>query len=128
VNQDPYRSYHAVNLEARTARASPAELMLILTDGLLEELARARAHLVGRRYDLKARSVDRSVEMLNGLASALDLEAGGQLAADLAALYEYCARRLYEASLKLDPAPIDEVSGLVATLRAGWHGMQANHG
>lgn len=128
MNHEAYRSYQAVHLGARTAQASPAELVLILTDGLIEELARARAHIEARRYELKARSIDRCIDMLNGLSSALDMEAGGELVANLARLYDYCAERLYQASLRLDPALVDEVTGLMTVLRGGWQGMQARHG
>ncbi|MEG1326342.1 MAG: flagellar export chaperone FliS, partial [Janthinobacterium sp.] len=38
LNNEAYGNYHAVNLDAQTARATPVELVLVLTDGLLEEL------------------------------------------------------------------------------------------
>lgn len=128
LNQDAYSSYHSVNLGAQTARASPIELVLLLTDGLLEELARARGHIVGKRFEQKATSLDRCIEMINGLSSSLDFEQGGEVVANLARLYDYCAGRLYTAGVKLDPAMIDEVCGLLNTIRQGWLGVQAKHG
>jgi len=128
LNSEAYNSYHAVNLGAQTAQASPVQLVLMLTDGLLEELARARAHIEARRYELKARSLNRCIDMLNGLSSALDVEAGGELVENLGRLYEYCGERLCQAGYKLDPKGIDEVVGLMITLRKGWHGMQVRHG
>lgn len=128
MNQEAYLSYRSVNLGAQAAQASPVELVLILTDGLLEELARARAHIAGKRYELKARSLDRCVDILNGLSSALDLDAGGELVENLARLYEYFAHRLQEAGFRMDPAIVDEVVGLVSTLREGWQGMRDRHG
>ncbi len=128
LNHDAYSSYHSVNLDAQTARASPVELVLVLTDGLLEELARARAHIVGKRYELKAVSLDKCVEIINGLSSALDFDNGGEVVANLARLYDYCAGRLYTAGIKLDPAVIDEVSTLLTTIKQGWLGVQAKNG
>jgi flagellar protein FliS len=128
MNYEAYGSYHATNLDAQTARASPVELVLVLTDGLLEELARARGHIVGRRYEQKAISLDKCIEILNGLSSSLDFDNGGEVVANLARLYEYCTGRLYQASMKLDPAMIDEVSTLMNTIRRGWLGVQAQHG
>lgn len=125
MNHDAYHSYHAVDLDARTARASPVQLVLILMDGLLEEIARARAHIDAGRFELKAASLDRCVEILNGLSSALDEEAGGEVVANLARLYEYCAWRLYSAGFALDASILDEVSGLLTTLRGGWQGVQS---
>lgn len=127
MNNDAYRSYHAVNLGAQTAQASPVQLVLILTEGLLEELARASAHINARRYELKARSLDKCIDILNGLSSALDVETGGEVVSDLGRLYDYCAGRLYQASSKLDTAIIHEVVGLLTTIKHGWEGVQANH-
>jgi flagellar secretion chaperone FliS len=126
--QDAYGSYHAVNLDAQTSRASPVELVLLLTDGLLDELARARAHIVARRYEQKAQSIDKCIQIINGLASSLDFDQGGQVVANLARLYEFCATRLQGAGVKLDPAMVDEVIGVLSTIRQGWHGVQANRG
>lgn len=128
MNQDAYNSYHSVNLDAKTARASPVELVLVLTDGLLEELARARGHITGRRFEQKAASLDKCVQMINGLSSSLDFDNGGEVVVNLARLYDYCAGRLYTAGVKLDPACIDEVSTLLTTIKQGWLGVQAKNG
>jgi flagellar protein FliS len=128
MDHDAYGSYHATNLEAQTARATPVELVLVLTDGLLEELARARGHIVGKRYEQKALSLDKCTEIINGLASSLDFEQGGEVVANLGRLYDYCAARLYRAGVDMDPAVIDEVVGLLTTIRTGWQGVHDKHG
>jgi flagellar protein FliS len=128
LNSTAYQSYHSVNLGALAAQASPVQLVLLLTDGLLEELARAQAHIAARRFELKARSLQRCVDILNGLTTALDFEAGGELSKNLGRLYTYCAGRLYEAGYKLDPAIIEEVVRLMTTLRSGWQAFQDRHG
>jgi len=127
-NHEAYSSYHAVNLDAQTARASPIELVLVLTDGLLEELARARAHIVGRRHEFKAASINKCVEIINGLSSSLDFDNGGEVVLNLSQLYDYCAGRLNTAGVKLDPALVDEVSTLLTTIKQGWLGVQAKNG
>ncbi|HVL46053.1 MAG TPA: flagellar export chaperone FliS [Acidovorax sp.] len=128
MDYDAYRSYHAVNLNAQTANASPVQLVMILMDGLLEELARARGHIEGLRYEPKARSLDKCVDILNGLSSALDFDTGGEVVANLGRLYEYCAWRLYKAGFDMEPGMIDEVVGLLTTIRNGWQAVQATHG
>jgi flagellar protein FliS len=126
--EEAYGSYHAVNLDAQTARASPVELVLLLTDGLLDELARVRAHIVARRYEEKANGIDKCVEIINGLSSSLDFEHGGEVVANLANLYEFCAAHLHGAGVKLDPAMVDEVVRIMTTIRQGWQGVQARNG
>ena len=93
MDHEAYGSYHATNLESQTARATPVELVLVLTDGLLEELARARGHIVGKRYEQKALSLDKCTEIINGLASSLDFEQGGEVVANLGRLYDKLSER-----------------------------------
>ncbi|MBY0239786.1 MAG: flagellar export chaperone FliS [Burkholderiaceae bacterium] len=128
MSLEAYSSYHSTNLDAQTARASPVELVLVLTDGLLEELARARGHIIGKRYELKATSLNKCTEIINGLSSSLDYEQGGEIVANLGRLYDYCAARLYRAGVDMEPAIIDEVSGLLTTIKQGWLGVQAKNG
>jgi len=123
-----YRQYHDVDLGARTAQASPVQLVLILMDGLLDELARARAHIEARRFEAKAQSLDKCINILNGLSSALDLDTGGEVVENLARLYDYCAQRLYLAGVSLDTTHVDEVVRLLGTIRTGWEGVQDRHG
>jgi flagellar protein FliS len=115
--QEAYGSYHAVNLDAQTTRASPVDLVLLLTDGLLDELARARAHIVARRYEQKANSINKCVEIINGLAVA-----------NLARIYDFCAGRLHTAGIQLDPEMVDEVTRILSTIRQGWKGVQERNG
>ncbi|MFZ5959103.1 flagellar export chaperone FliS [Pseudomonas sp. QL9] len=123
-----YDSYRSVDLEARAAAASPYELVLVLFDGLLDELARARGHIEARRFQQKGRSLEKCMNILNGLSSALDLDAGGQVVQDLARLYDYCIYKLSEVSVSLSLEGLDEVVGLLGTLREGWAGVHAARG
>ena len=126
--QEAYGGYHAVNLDAQTSRASPVELVLLLTDGLLDELARARAHIAARRYEQKAVSIDKCVEIINGLSSSLDFDQGGDTVANLASIYDFCAQHLHGAGIKLDPTMVDEVIRVLTTIRQGWKGVQERNG
>jgi flagellar protein FliS len=126
--QEAYSSYHATSLDAQTSRASPIELVLLLTDGLLDELARARAHIVAKRYELRANSINKCVDIINGLSSSLDIESGGQVVASLAETYEFCARHLHSAGVKQDPKMVDEVIKIMTSIRQGWAGVQARNG
>lgn len=126
--QEAYGGYHAVNLDTQTSRASPVELVLLLTDGLLDELARARAHIEARRYEQKAASIDKCIEIINGLSSSLDFEGGGETVTNLARIYDFCAAHLHGAGIKLDPAMVDEVIRVLTTIRQGWKGIQDRNG
>ncbi|WJF90778.1 flagellar export chaperone FliS [Paraburkholderia bonniea] len=123
-----YGGYHASNLEARTASASPVQLVIVLMTGLLDEMARARAHIVAQRYEEKGVSINKCIDMLNGLSSALDFESGAPVVVNLAQLYDYCSWRLNQAGVTLDPALVDEVTDLVTTLFEAWQGVEQRNG
>ncbi|MDZ4338543.1 MAG: flagellar export chaperone FliS, partial [Pseudomonas sp.] len=55
-----------------------------------------------------------------GLREGLNLEQGGEVAANLDSLYEYMATRLVDANVQNEIAPLDEVAGLLRNVKAGW--------
>ena len=122
---DSYESYRSVDLEARAAAASPYELVLVLFDGLLDELARARGHIEARRFEQKGRSLEKCLNILNGLNGALDYENGGEVVQGMARLYDYCIYRLSDVSVSLSLEGLDEVVNLLGVLREGWEGVSA---
>lgn len=125
---ESYDSYRAVDLEARAAAASPYELVLVLFDGLLDELARARGHIEAKRYQQKGASLEKCLNILNGLNGSLDYESGGELVQGLARLYDYCVYRLSDVSVSLSLEGLDEVVHLLGVLRDGWEGVNAARG
>jgi len=58
------------------------------------------------------------------LREALDLQQGGEVAANLDSLYEYMVSRLVEANVKNEAEPLDEVAGLLRNVKAGWDAIQ----
>ncbi len=77
--QDGYSQYKEIDLAARTAAASPLELVLVLFSGLMDELERAKSHIEGRRFEKKAQSINKCIDILNALTSSLEFETGGEL-------------------------------------------------
>ncbi len=122
---ESYDSYRSVDLEAKAASASPYELVLVLFDGLLDELARARGHIEGKRYQEKGRSLEKCMNILNGLNSALDYDNGGEVVQGLSRLYDYCVYRLADVSVSLSLEGLDEVVQLLGVMREGWDGVNA---
>ncbi|MGN0922009.1 MAG: flagellar export chaperone FliS [Cellvibrio sp.] len=121
-----YDAYRSIDIESRAASASPYELVLVLFDGLLDELARTKGHIENKRYQQKGLSIEKCINILNGLNSSLDYEGGGELVQNISRLYEYCIYRLSDVSVNLTIEGIDEVVRLCSTLREGWEGVNAN--
>jgi flagellar protein FliS len=115
------RAYAATGLETTIADASPEQLILMLHDGLLESMHRARLAMSDGRIAEKGEAISKALAILTeGLMPALDQERGGDIAGNLAALYEYMITRLMLANLQNDPAHLEEVSKLVQELKSAW--------
>ncbi|MBE8715807.1 flagellar export chaperone FliS [Cellvibrio polysaccharolyticus] len=122
---ESYEGYRSVDLEVRAASSSPYQLVLVLFDGLLDELARARGHIEGKRFQQKGQSLEKCMNILNGLNSALDYDNGGETVQGLSRLYDYCIYRLSDVSVSLSLEGIDEVINLLSVVREGWEGVNA---
>lgn len=126
--QDGYSQYKEMDLAARTASASPLDLVLVLFSGLMDELERTKSHIEGKRYERKVQSINKCIDILNALTSSLEFETGGELVQNLARLYDHCVYRLYEASSEMSVEKIDEVVVILTNLREGWEGLSSKLG
>lgn len=115
-------AYQRVGAETAVTSASPHQLVALLYQGFLDAVAQARGAMQGGEVERKNRSVKRALAILDeGLRSCLDLNAGGQLAQDLHALYGYVELRLTQANLRNDEALLDECQRLIQPLRDAWN-------
>ena len=114
-------AYHHLGVQTQVDAATPHGLVALLFDGYFAALARARGALRSGDTAAKGQAIGHAVRIIDeGLKAALNLEAGGKLAADLADLYAYVALRLTQANLRNDEAALDECSRLIAPLREAW--------
>lgn len=121
--RESYDAFYETDMAAKVAAATPHQLVIMMFDGLEDELVRAKSHILAKRYERKAQSINKCIDILNALTSALDYEKGGELATNLASIYDYCVHRLYEASNALSAEMIGEVEVLIAELRDGWNAI-----
>lgn len=121
---------------ARTYRAnailtaSPGQLVLMLYDGALKAMALAREALEGaadspRNIETINTQLQKAQAILSELQGGLNLDAGGEFARTMHRLYDYHNRRLLEANIRKDVAPLIEVERLVRELRDAWAQMLA---
>lgn len=122
-HQDGYDAYQFAATQAKAASADPHQLVLMLMDGLLDEMARAEGHILAKQFERKGQTINKCLQILGGLDSALDIEKGGELAANLHRLYDYCGQRLFEISVSNDVAGFAEVRRILLELKEGWEAM-----
>jgi flagellar protein FliS len=116
-----YQSRAAVAYRQTSVQSSsPLELVVLLYDGVLRHLTAARTAL--QSNDLQARRVafSRALAIVTELQSTLNVEQGGAIAASLDSLYIYVTSRLLDANRSGDVGALDEVDGLLRSLRDAW--------
>jgi flagellar protein FliS len=114
------KQYQTVNTQAQAMEASPHRLIQMLMEGGLTRLAQARGAMERDQTALKGELIGKAIGIIGGLREGLDLQQGGEVAANLDSLYEYMVARLLEANLKNEAAPLDEVVGLLRNVKSGW--------
>ncbi|EGQ7767590.1 flagellar export chaperone FliS [Vibrio parahaemolyticus] len=122
-----YDSYQQVDLDAQAAAANPHQLVIMLIDGLLDEIERIRGHLAAKRLAEKGAGINKCMNILIGLTSALDDENGSEIAENLRQLYDFCQVELYYASVQNDADRLMNVERVMGNIREGWmnFGQQA---
>lgn len=117
-------AYSQVSLETAVQTADPHQLILMLYDGALLALAEATVAIEQKDVPKRAKSISHAIAIIHdGLHASLDMESGGELATRLAALYDYMVECLTQANATNNAAAVQEVSGLLRTLREAWAEM-----
>lgn len=121
---DPIASYRRMDLESDVLGADPHRLIVLLFDGAEAALNRAQNCIAARDIPGKSDALVKAIEIINdGLAASLNVEAGGELASNLKALYDYMVSRLIHANAHMDPIAISEVQRLIGEIAGAWREM-----
>ncbi|MFM0000982.1 flagellar export chaperone FliS [Paraburkholderia dipogonis] len=117
-------AYARVGVETGVMGASPHRLIVMLYQGARQAIAQARMHLQQGNVPARGEAIGKAIQIVeSGLQQSLNLEAGGEIAERLNALYSYMSRRLLEANIKQSEAMLVEVDGLLDTLEEAWIGI-----
>jgi|TARA_R110000850_G_scaffold13711_3_gene44205 flagellar protein FliS len=116
--------YQAVNSQTSVVDVDRHQLIQLLFDGAIERINMAKARINAKDFEGKNRLINKSIEIISGLRSFLDLEKGQELAQNLFDLYVYCEHKLFQANVKNDLSILDEVLGHLKTIQDGWSGIR----
>jgi flagellar protein FliS len=120
-------AYRSVGVQGGVTDASPHQLIAMLIDGALDRIASARGAMERQDRAQQGALLGRAISIIDSMRASLDHEQGGELAANLAALYDYMERRLLEAGAQADAGMLDEVAGLLREIKSGWDAIPAEH-
>ncbi len=115
--------YKSVGVASAVEDASPHRLVRMLLQGAIARVIAAEGHLARGEIAQKGESISVAIGIIGGLQGSLDKEAGGEIAVNLHALYDYMVRRLMVGSRDNDRAPLEEVLGLLKEVKQAWDGI-----
>lgn len=114
------RQYQNTAVAGAVADIPPQQLVGMLLSGAVERLNAARGCILARDLVRKAPLLASASAIIEHLRLCLDHQAGGDIAKNLEALYDYMGRRLLKANLDNDAAGVEEVVELLRTLKSAW--------
>lgn len=118
---NPIATYQQVSHDTDVRGSDPHRLIVLLFDGALSALDEAEQRLAEEDTAGKSAAIAKAMAIISdGLAASLNLSAGGELALNLKALYEYMISRLVHANINNDSAAIREVRHLLDEIGGAW--------
>jgi len=98
-------------------------LIVMLYEGAIRFLRQAIADLERKDYAAKGRNIGKAQDIILELNTVLDMEAGGEIAQNLRALYNFMQRHLSQANIKCDPQMVRDVISLLEELNSSWRAI-----
>ena len=106
--------------QVQTDSASPEETVVLLFEGMVRFLYRAREAMEHSRYEEQSHFIGRAQRILGQLTVSLDESFDEALAVSLRCSYTAMYNRLMEANIADDLAALDEVIGLAGRFAQAW--------
>ncbi len=99
---------------------SKGRLIVLLYDGAIKFMKLAIQEMQAGNHEEKGRYIGKAQDIINELNAVLDMDAGGEVAADLRKLYCFMNNQLSQANVKHDTQMIREVITLAEELNQSW--------
>lgn len=113
------RHYQQSSVDSVAATATPHQLIAMLLEGALDRIARARGAAHNGDGAGRMRNVGSAISIIEYLSLSLNLELG-PISDRLAALYDFCVRRLAQANASGDARMLDEVAEVLRPIKLAW--------
>jgi flagellar protein FliS len=107
-------------VRTRVLTATPEQLQMMLFDGAIRYGEQARAALEKNNFEVSFAMITRVQKIVSELTTTLKPELAPQLCTKLAALYNYCYRKLIEANTSHTIQSLDEALKIIKYQRETW--------
>lgn len=120
------QQYKNLDLQAKTESASPHELIQMLLGAAIVRIKSAVTHMERNEIASKAELISKAIAIVDGLRTSLDMEKGGNIAANLDDLYFYITRQLTLANAENKPEKLNEACALLEKIISAWQAIGPN--
>jgi flagellar secretion chaperone FliS len=128
VMQRSFNQYQKLRLETQVAAASSHDLIQLLYEGCLESLNQALGAMERGEQLGHVKPLTKASRLIDeGLRAGLDMKAGGEVAHNLNALYDYLLVLIGRAHARRDPELVKESIGLLVPVADAWRSIKYNH-
>jgi flagellar protein FliS len=113
------KKYQQVN-KSTAQQASPYQLVAMLFQKLLDNIATAKGAISQKNYAKKGTELSNAIAIIGVLEASLDFKQGGEISANLASIYLYCSEQLLAASVSNDIDKLNEIAQILIPIKSGW--------
>ena len=113
------KKYQQVN-KSTAQQASPYQLVAMLFQKLLDNIATAKGAITQKNYAKKGAEISNAISIIGVLQASLDFKQGGEISTNLASIYVYCSEQLLAASLSNDIDKLNEIAQILIPIKSGW--------
>ena len=117
---NPYNKYIKQYQTNNITTATPEKLMIMLFDGAIQFLQKAKSAIEEKNYQERSTNIDGARKILRELMRTIDLENGNDVSKQLFKLYNRMVMKLIKANVSKNIALIDEVMEDLANIRWGF--------
>jgi flagellar protein FliS len=100
--------------------ASKEQILLMLYQAAIKNCKKCIEYMEQKNLPKKGEHLAKFQDIIIELNNSLNLEVGGNVAKELASLYDYMLHASTQANIKLDPEPLRSCLGVLTTLYDGW--------
>ena len=95
-------------------------LLIMLYECALRFVRLAQFSIANKKFNEKGENISKVIAIITELDCALDHKIGGEIAANLSALYCYMIDKMTDANINNNPGALDEVVHIMTPLKDGF--------
>lgn len=117
---NPYNKYIKQYQTNNITTATPEKLMIMLFDGAIQFLQKAKTAIEEKNYQERTTNIDGARKIIRELMRTIDLENGNDVSKQLFRLYNKMVMKLIKANVSKNIELIDEVIEDLGNIRWGF--------